>query len=34
MSTDTIVAILTFTIPFVIFAGVLFWAERQTRTPA
>ena len=32
MTTDTVLAIIVITIPFLIFAGVLFWAERQTRT--
>jgi hypothetical protein len=31
MSIVTAVAIVAVTIPFVLFAGVLFWAEHQTR---
>ncbi len=32
MPTDTMLAIIALTIPFVLFAGVLFWGERQTRS--
>jgi hypothetical protein len=34
MPTDTMLAIIALTIPFLIFAGVLFWVERRTQTPA
>jgi hypothetical protein len=34
MPTDTMLAIVAITIPFLVFAGVLFWAELQTRTIA
>jgi hypothetical protein len=31
MSTGTIAAMIAVTIPFVVFAVMLYWAERQTR---
>ena len=30
MTMDTLSAIVVFTVPFIIFAGVLFWAQLQT----
>lgn len=32
MSMNTLLAVVAITIPFIVFAGVLLWAERQTRT--
>ena len=32
MSMNTLLAIVGITIPFIVFAGVLLWAERQTST--
>jgi hypothetical protein len=33
MPIDTMLATIAITIPFVVFAGVLFWADLHTRTP-
>jgi hypothetical protein len=33
MPTETMLAIIALLVPFTIFAGVLFWADWQTRTP-
>lgn len=32
MAMTTVLAMIAITVPFVAFAAVLFWAERQTRT--
>ena len=32
MSMNALLAVVAITIPFIVFAGVLLWAERQTST--